>query len=115
MSVERILDSQPQDVLVETVYLAGRLLSRPLTWELFLRQLESDIKTETRPRSLKLVRQIVDSIEREQGKSLSEISSERKLQYVSELDALLWKSVGIEEEDGIEIDALLESLRKISA
>jgi len=114
MNVDRILDSQPQDIVVETVYLAGRLLSRPLTWELFLRQLQSDVQTATRPHSLKLVREIVDCIEREQGKSLSDISPERKLEYVGQLDAKLWQSVGIEEEDGIGVDALLESLRQIS-
>jgi hypothetical protein len=97
-------------VLVEVVYLAGRYLSHGLTWDVFRRQLQSDVKTQHRQRSADIVRALIGDIETAEGTEIRSLSGDKRLAYLSALDDLLRQKIDVSANHD-EVEAVLTDLR----
>jgi hypothetical protein len=110
MNFKSLFQSKPPEVVVEAIYLAGRYLSRSLTWESFVRQLHAEHSTDTRLQAVALVEEISKSIEKESGKPIELLTENEKVEYVSDLDSFLWSTM-TSKQDVHDIEEALEALR----
>jgi hypothetical protein len=97
-------------VLVEVAYLAGRYISHGLTWDVFQRQLQSDVRTPHRRQAIDIVRSIIGDIETAEQTDIHSLPPERRLAYLSSLDDLVRKKTRFSAEND-EVEATLADLR----
>lgn len=114
MNVQHLLQSYPSDAVMEAVYLGGRLFSRPLSWDEFIRQLDANVKSKTRAQALEIVQLVIREAEQELRKPFSQMSFEEKRPYIEKLDGVRSELVRQSDIDARETDESLEELRGIS-
>ena len=107
------LNGLPRPVLVEVVYLAGRYLTHGLTKDIFLRQLESDVKTHHREQSTGVVLEIMSAIEKAEGDEIRMLPMAKRFGYASKLDDVLWNEIEPRTDDA-KADEALTALRSYS-
>jgi hypothetical protein len=78
MVLRNRLEGLSRPVLVEVIYLAGRYLSHGLTWDVFRRQLQSDVKTQHRRQSIDVVRALIGDIEKAEGTKILSLSKDKR-------------------------------------
>jgi hypothetical protein len=114
MNIDDLLDHYPSDAVLEAVYLAGRLFSRPITLEELIRQLSPNVNDEARAKALEIIGQIILEAEQKLGRPLSQLSVEEKLPYVEELDRARSELARRSEVDDNETEESMRELRGIS-
>lgn len=107
------LDGLSRPVVIESVYLAGRYLSHALTPDVFQRQLQADVQTEHRDQSIAVVLAIIRDIENAEGTAIQSVPMERRAAYLKELDAVLWRRIGVLSDDAA-VEDDLAALRMVT-
>ena len=92
MDSRKRLEGLSRPVLVEVVYLAGRYLTHGLTQDVFLRQLESDVKTKHREQSVGVVLDVIAAIESAEGAPIRDLPMGKRFALAAELDDVLWSA-----------------------
>lgn len=110
MDFRKRLKELSRPVMVESVYLAGRYLIHGLTRDLFLQQLEADVKTKYRDQSVDVVLGIIDSIEASTGAPVGELSMGRRFELATGLDDVLWEDIEQKADDN-RVEDTLAALR----
>jgi hypothetical protein len=114
MNFEKRLEGLPRPLLVEAVYLAGRYLTHGLTEDVFLRQLQSDVKTAYSDRSVKLVLELMSEIQTSEGVDIQKMPMSKRFALASELNDALWADLALQQTDAnvkVKVESALADLR----
>jgi hypothetical protein len=113
MGLESVLRGLKANVLVEAVYLTGRILSHRLSQKVFLKQVADEVKAPERKAVKDAVQAILSEIEREQRQPIKELAPGARSKYVKVLDSMSRRLLRTETPQ-TEVKKALNSLRSIA-
>lgn len=91
--IDRLYVPLPRHLLVEAVYLSGRLLSHRMDRNSFLTQLRADTAVEGQERAVAAVLGLADALEADTGQPVTAIPDDVLRETLRTLDRLFWTRI----------------------